>query len=71
MSGGNYIGFGYLEQPDYISWLKRMVDVVGKDARILLHGVTVLMLAGNKRLPTQVKAVDVASLEASFSPDTG
>ena len=62
MSGGNYIGFGYLEQQDYLGWLSRIVEAVGSDAQILLHGVsmggsTVLMLAGNKQLPAQVKAV--------------
>jgi len=62
MSGGNYIGFGYLEQADYLGWLDRIVDTVGSDAQILLHGVsmggsTVLMLAGNPQLPAQVKAV--------------
>jgi fermentation-respiration switch protein FrsA (DUF1100 family) len=62
MSGGNYIGFGYLEQADYLGWLNRIVSTVGNGAQILLHGVsmggsTVLMLAGNKQLPAQVKAV--------------
>lgn len=75
MSGGDYVGMGYLDQADYLGWLERIVTDVGPDAEILLHGIsmggsTALMLSANDRLPRQVKAViddcGFSSLEAEL-----
>ncbi|WP_066956125.1 alpha/beta hydrolase [Streptomyces lushanensis] len=62
MSGGDYAGMGHLDQNDYIGWLKRLVNTVGNEAQILLHGIsmggsTALMLSAHPQLPSQVKAV--------------
>lgn len=60
-SEGDYIGFGWPERKDYLLWIKRVIEVVGQDAKIILHGVsmggaTVMMVSGEE-LPEQVKAV--------------
>lgn len=62
MSGSNYVGMGYVDQPDQIGWLNRIVDTVGENAQIVLHGIsmggsTALMLSDDPNLPSQVKAV--------------
>ncbi|MGF7048877.1 fermentation-respiration switch protein FrsA (DUF1100 family) [Paenibacillus sp. DS2015] len=60
-SEGKYIGFGWPDRKDYIQWIHEMIHRVGKDAEVILHGVsmggaTVLMVSGEP-LPTQVKAI--------------
>jgi len=60
-SGGNSIGFGWLERKDYLKWIQRAIEVNGADTQIVLHGVsmggaTVMMTSGEK-LPVNVKAV--------------
>src|SRR5690625_4616610 len=60
-SEGDYIGFGWHDRLDYIQWIERIIDELGKDIEIVLHGLsmgagTVLMTSGEK-LPHQVKAV--------------
>lgn len=60
-SSGNYINFGWLDRLDYLQWINRVIDHVGKDSDILLFGVsmggaTVEMISG-ETLPPQVKAL--------------
>lgn len=60
-SEGTYIGFGCLDRRDGALWTKYVVNRLGEDCRIMLHGIsmggaTVLMSTGLD-LPTQVKAV--------------
>jgi len=59
-SEGKYIGFGCLDRLDAKLWIQKMVEKLGEDCRILLHGdsmggATVLMTTGLD-LPPQVKA---------------
>lgn len=59
-SEGTYIGFGCLDRFDAKIWIDYIVDRLGEDCSILLHGdsmgaATVLMTTGLK-LPKQVKA---------------
>jgi hypothetical protein len=60
-SEGKVIGFGWLDRFDYMKWIHYVLNKVGQDAQIVLHGVsmggaTVLMASGEK-LPEQVKCV--------------
>lgn len=60
-SEGNYIGFGWVDRNDYLQWIRKTVDTVGEEARIVLHGIsmggaTVMMVSGEP-LPKQVKAI--------------
>lgn len=59
-SEGKYIGFGCLDRHDAMLWIRKMIEKLGEDCKILLHGdsmgaATVLMTTGLK-LPPQVKA---------------
>lgn len=61
-SEGQYIGFGWPDRLDYLKWLHYLVQRVGEDAQIVLHGIsmggaTVLMTCGEASLPAQVKCV--------------
>ncbi len=61
-SEGNYIGFGWPDRLDYLKWLHYLVQRLGEDAQIVLHGIsmggaTVLMTCGEAALPAQVKCV--------------
>ncbi|WP_068675622.1 alpha/beta hydrolase [Oceanobacillus sp. Castelsardo] len=60
-SGGDYIGFGWHDRLDLIDWVNRVVDELGDDTEIVLHGLsmgaaTVLMASGEE-LPDNVKAI--------------
>lgn len=60
-SEGDYIGFGWHDRLDLINWIDQVIDRVGEDAEIVLHGVsmggsTVLMASG-EALPENVKAI--------------
>lgn len=60
-SGGDYIGFGWHDREDYLAWIAEMIKRLGRDCKILLHGVsmggaTVLMLSGEE-LPENVKCI--------------
>jgi uncharacterized protein len=60
-SEGDYIGFGWHDRLDLIDWVERVIDEVGDDTEIVLHGVsmgaaTVLMASGEE-LPDNVKAI--------------
>lgn len=60
-SEGNYIGFGWLDRKDYLQWIDKVIESVGEDSQIVLHGIsmggaTVMMVSG-ETLPPQVKAI--------------
>jgi fermentation-respiration switch protein FrsA (DUF1100 family) len=60
-SEGNYIGLGWHDRKDYVQWIEYVIDRVGADSQIILHGVsmggaTVLMVSGEE-LPDNVKAI--------------
>ena len=52
-SGGKFIGFGWLDHKDCLSWMQFLRDKLGTTCKIVLHGVsmgaaTVLMAAGER-----------------------
>lgn len=60
-SEGKYIGFGNKDRYDALGWILWMIQKVGEDAEIVLHGdsmggATVLMASGLD-LPKEVKAI--------------
>lgn len=60
-SEGDFIGFGWPERLDQINWLEKIIEEKGIE-QVVIHGesmgaATALMTAGEKQLPTQVKAV--------------
>lgn len=60
-SEGDYIGFGWHDRLDYVDWINLMVEKLGPDTEIVLHGLsmgatTVLMTSG-ETLPGNVRAV--------------
>ncbi|MHB8062881.1 MAG: alpha/beta hydrolase [Ruminiclostridium sp.] len=60
-SEGNYTGFGWVDRKDYLKWIDFVINKLGQDSQIILHGVsmggsTVLMTSGEK-LPEKVKAI--------------
>lgn len=60
-SEGDYIGFGWHERKDYLHWIDKVIDTLGSDSQIVLHGIsmggaTVMMVSGEE-LPFQVKAI--------------
>ena len=60
-SEGDYIGFGWPDRLGYVDWINVMIEKLGTDTEIILHGLsmgaaTVLMTAGEE-LPDNVKLV--------------
>jgi uncharacterized protein len=60
-SEGDYIGFGWPDRLDYVDWINLIVEKLGPDTEIILHGLsmgaaTVLMTSGEE-LPPNVKVV--------------
>lgn len=60
-SAGKYISFGWLDRLDYQEWLKRLINRLGDQVKIVLFGVsmggaTVEMMSGED-LPSQVKCI--------------
>lgn len=60
-SEGAYIGFGCLDRHDALKWIEYLIERIGDDCQIMLHGVsmggaTVLMTSGLD-LPKQVKGI--------------
>ncbi len=61
MSDGHYIGFGLHDREDCLSWSNYLIERIGRDAKLFLHGVsmggaTVLMTSG-EQLPPQIKGI--------------
>lgn len=60
-SEGEYIGFGCLDRQDALGWINWMIQELGEDVKIMLHGTsmggaTVLMTSGLE-LPANVKGI--------------
>lgn len=60
-SEGDYIGFGWHDRLDTLQWIDEIIENLGEDVEIVLHGLsmgaaTVLMTSGEE-LPTQVRAI--------------
>jgi uncharacterized protein len=60
-SGGNYIGFGWHDRRDCLSWIHYIISKTGANSQIVLHGVSmggaaVLMTSG-EALPENVKCI--------------
>lgn len=60
-SGGEYVGFGCLDRKDALVWINWVIEELGEEVEILLHGTsmgaaTLLMLSGLS-LPEQVKGI--------------
>ena len=59
-SGGAHIGFSVLERDDCLKWLDALVDRLGPEVEIVLHGFSMgaaTVLRMTDRLPPQVKLV--------------
>lgn len=59
-SDGDYIGMGWLERPDVIGWIDRIISE-DPEAEIVLHGVSMdgatVMMAAGEDLPDNVKCI--------------
>lgn len=61
-SEGSYIGFGYYEHQDCLTWLNWLINNYGNNIKIILHGVsmgsaTVMMMSGSDKLPENVRFI--------------
>ncbi|GAB3060999.1 alpha/beta hydrolase [Virgibacillus ainsalahensis] len=60
-SGGDYIGFGWHDRLDYMDWIDKVLEKVGTDSQIVLHGVSMgaatVTMASGEELPDNVKAI--------------
>lgn len=60
-SEGHAIGFGWLDRLDYVKWIHYVLQRVGPDAQIVLHGVSMggatVLMTGGEELPEQVKCI--------------
>jgi len=60
-SEGRYIGFGWHERLDYVKWIQQIIDRIGPESRIMLHGVSMgaatVMMTSGELLPDQVKCI--------------
>ena len=60
-SEGDYYGMGWLDRIDMIDWIQNVVLMEDKDAKVILHGISmgaaaVMMVTGEETLPSCVKA---------------
>lgn len=78
-SEGKWLGFGWLDRRDVITWSKKLIRMFGPETEIILSGVsmggaTVMMASGEEDLPKQVKLIiedcgyssTVAQFESAF-----
>lgn len=60
-SEGNAIGFGWIDRLDYLKWIDFILDKVGEESKIVMHGVSMggatVSMASGENLPRNVKAV--------------
>src|SRR5690625_6768368 len=60
-SEGDYIGFGWHERLDVIDWTDLLIEKLGPDTEIVMHGVSMgaasVLMASGEHMPEQVKAI--------------
>ncbi|MCM3131809.1 alpha/beta hydrolase [Paenibacillus polysaccharolyticus] len=60
-SEGEIIGFGWLDRKDYVQWVGWVLEHVGKQSDIVLHGISMggatVLMTGGEELPDQVRAI--------------
>jgi fermentation-respiration switch protein FrsA (DUF1100 family) len=60
-SEGKYIGFGWPDRLDYLKWIHYLLQRIGENAQIVLHGVSMggatVLMTGGEPLPPQVKCI--------------
>lgn len=60
-SEGKYIGFGWHERHDYLLWIQSVIGRSGRDAKIVLFGISMgaatVMSASGEALPPEIKAI--------------
>ncbi|HET8843257.1 MAG TPA: alpha/beta hydrolase [Ktedonobacteraceae bacterium] len=60
-SEGKYIGFGWPDRLDYLKWAAYVVQRVGQESQIVLHGISMggsaVLMASGESLPEQVKCI--------------
>ncbi|GAS80935.1 alpha/beta hydrolase [Paenibacillus amylolyticus] len=60
-SEGDIIGFGWLDRKDYVQWTNWVLEKVGTQGEIVLHGISMggatVLMTGGEALPIQVKAI--------------
>ena len=60
-SEGDYIGFGCLDRRDLLKWIDWVIEKIGHDTEIYLHGISMgastALMASGLILPEQVKGI--------------
>ncbi len=60
-SEGDYFGFGWHDRLDVLDWIDQVIERVGTNAEIVLHGLSMgagtMLMASGEELPPQVQAV--------------
>lgn len=60
-SEGDYIGFGWHDRIDIIDWIDVLIEKLGPDTEIVLHGLSMgaatVAMASGEELPDNVKAI--------------
>jgi len=60
-SEGDYIGFGWHERLDVIDWTDLLIEKLGPNTEIVMHGVSMgaasVLMASGEHMPEQVKAI--------------
>ncbi|MGN0317885.1 MAG: alpha/beta hydrolase [Lachnospira sp.] len=60
-SEGEYIGFGCLDRKDLLKWIDWVIEKIGPDTEIFLHGISMgastALMASGLMLPSQVKGI--------------
>jgi len=60
-SEGDYIGFGWHDRLDVIDWTDLLLQKLGPDTEIVVHGVSMgaaaVLMASGEHIPKQVKAI--------------
>ena len=60
-SEGDYIGFGWHDRLDVIDWTDLLIEKLGPDTEVVVHGVSMgaaaVLMASGEHMPEQVKAI--------------
>ena len=58
-SSGEYLNFGWIDRLDYVKWIKQIINRLGNNCEIILHGVSMggstVELTSGEKLPQNVK----------------